>query len=154
MSGETCTHESWEEYGTSRVCADCREHFPPSPPADDVREALDEAFTNAWGFRAKTRSVMERDSARMWFDRGVKAMSEVRPRGTDTPPADDVREVSRSDIADEISGIQVGTGYESTTIGIDAALEAADAILGRFEVRLRGPVTDAEVEAAAREVRP
>lgn len=32
-------------------------------------------------------------------------------------------------IADEISGIQVGSGYESTTIGITAALEAADALI-------------------------
>lgn len=30
--------------------------------------------------------------------------------------------------ADEISGIQVGTGYESVTIGITAALEAARAL--------------------------
>ncbi|WP_417540765.1 hypothetical protein [Microbacterium maritypicum] len=32
-------------------------------------------------------------------------------------------------IADEISNIQVGSGYESTTIGITAALEAADALI-------------------------
>lgn len=30
--------------------------------------------------------------------------------------------------ADEISGIQVGTGYESVTIGITAAMEAARAL--------------------------
>lgn len=35
----------------------------------------------------------------------------------------------RSRIADEISSIQVGSGYESTTIGITAALEAADALI-------------------------
>lgn len=35
----------------------------------------------------------------------------------------------RTRIADEISGIQVGSGYESTTIGITAALEAADALI-------------------------
>lgn len=35
----------------------------------------------------------------------------------------------RTRIADEISNIQVGTGYESTTIGITAALEAADALI-------------------------
>lgn len=35
----------------------------------------------------------------------------------------------RSRIADEISNIQVGAGYESTTIGITAALEAADALI-------------------------
>ena len=32
------------------------------------------------------------------------------------------------DAAGEISGIQVGTGYESVTIGITAALEAARAL--------------------------
>lgn len=32
------------------------------------------------------------------------------------------------EIADEISGIQVGTGYYSTTIGIDAAKDAAAAL--------------------------
>lgn len=32
-------------------------------------------------------------------------------------------------IADEIANIQVGAGYESTTIGITAALEAADALI-------------------------
>ncbi|QEA30405.1 hypothetical protein FGL91_18740 [Microbacterium sp. CBA3102] len=35
----------------------------------------------------------------------------------------------RTWIADEISSIQVGSGYESTTIGITAALEAADALI-------------------------
>jgi hypothetical protein len=39
--------------------------------------------------------------------------------------ADDLR----TRIADEISSIQVGSGYESTTIGITAALEAADALI-------------------------
>lgn len=33
------------------------------------------------------------------------------------------------EIADEISGIQVGSGYYSTTIGIDAAQEAAVAVM-------------------------
>ncbi len=32
-------------------------------------------------------------------------------------------------IADEIASIQIGSGYESTTIGITAALEAADALI-------------------------
>lgn len=32
------------------------------------------------------------------------------------------------DAAGEISGIQVGTGYESVTIGIDEAMEAARAL--------------------------
>lgn len=35
----------------------------------------------------------------------------------------------RDEIADEISGIQVGSGYYATNIGIDAAREAADALL-------------------------
>src|SRR5690606_21706700 len=35
----------------------------------------------------------------------------------------------RDEIADEISGIVVGSGYYSTFIGIDAAQEAADAIM-------------------------
>jgi hypothetical protein len=35
----------------------------------------------------------------------------------------------RTRIADEISNIQVGSGYESTTIGITAALEAANALI-------------------------
>ena len=42
---------------------------------------------------------------------------------------DDEREAMRSDIADEISGVEVGSGYESTTIGIHAALEAADLLI-------------------------
>lgn len=44
-------------------------------------------------------------------------------------------QATRSDIADEISGVQVGHGYESTTIGITAALEAADLIKAAFDVR-------------------
>jgi hypothetical protein len=36
------------------------------------------------------------------------------------------------EIADEISGIQVGSGYYSTTIGIDAAQEAAAALMPLF----------------------
>lgn len=35
----------------------------------------------------------------------------------------------RDELADEISGIVVGSGYYSTFIGIDAAQEAADAIM-------------------------
>lgn len=41
----------------------------------------------------------------------------------------------RSDMADEISGVQVGSGYESTTIGITAALEAADLLLASPVIR-------------------
>lgn len=35
----------------------------------------------------------------------------------------------RDEIADEIAGVVTGEGYYSTTIGIDAAQEAADAIM-------------------------
>lgn len=42
--------------------------------------------------------------------------------------SDDAAE-NRIALADEISGVAVGSGYESTTIGIDAAMEAADLIL-------------------------
>ncbi|WP_282847197.1 hypothetical protein [Microbacterium oxydans] len=35
----------------------------------------------------------------------------------------------RTRIADEISGIQVGSGFYSTSIGSDAALEVADALI-------------------------
>lgn len=38
-------------------------------------------------------------------------------------------EEDRETIAGEISGVQVGVGYESTTIGITAALEAADLLI-------------------------
>ena len=38
-------------------------------------------------------------------------------------------EEDREAIAGEISGVQVGVGYESTTIGITAALEAADLLI-------------------------
>lgn len=51
------------------------------------------------------------------------------------PVPQDNPEAARSDIADEISGVQVGHGYESTTIGIAAALEAADLIKAAFDVR-------------------
>lgn len=40
---------------------------------------------------------------------------------------------SRNEIADEVSGIQVGSGYYATLIGRDAALEAADAVLALFK---------------------
>ncbi|WOF23821.1 hypothetical protein N8K70_03835 [Microbacterium betulae] len=51
--------------------------------------------------------------------------------GAPTAPA------TREAVAEEISGIVVGTGYYSTTIGIDAARESADALLARFEIRER-----------------
>ena len=57
----------------------------------------------------------------------------------------------RTAIADEISGIVVGSGYESVTIGIDAALEAADALLasGVFTGGLTpGGLTADEFDAA------
>lgn len=38
----------------------------------------------------------------------------------------------RMQIADEVSGIVVGSGYYSAPIGIDAALEVADAVLSLF----------------------
>ena len=40
---------------------------------------------------------------------------------------------SREEIADEISGVVVGSGYYSTQIGREAALEAADAILALMD---------------------
>lgn len=49
--------------------------------------------------------------------------------------------------ADEISGIQVGTGYESVTIGITAALEAARALADAG--LLVSPEHDAAVAAKA-----
>ncbi|MEN3123255.1 hypothetical protein [Janibacter sp. LM] len=49
--------------------------------------------------------------------------------------------------ADEISGIQVGTGYESVTIGIDAAREAARALDAAG--LLASPSHDAAVAARA-----
>jgi hypothetical protein len=57
------------------------------------------------------------------------------------------REALRLEIAGEISGIQVGSGYESVTIGITAALEAADAVLAL----LGRSVLAGEQEQAARE---
>lgn len=51
------------------------------------------------------------------------------------------------DAAGEISGIQVGTGYESVTIGITAALEAARALDAAG--LLASPEHDAEVAAKA-----
>lgn len=62
-------------------------------------------------------------------------------------PPDDEREA----IADEISGIQVGSGYESVTIGITAALEAADAIMASpvWRNRHRGPITEAVERAVS-----
>lgn len=54
--------------------------------------------------------------------------------------------------ADEISGIQVGSGYESVTIGIDAAQEAARALADAG--LLVTPEHDAAVAAKAlREMR-
>lgn len=52
----------------------------------------------------------------------------------------------REEIAGEIAGIQVGTGYESTTIGITAALEAADAILTRYTVTEKGREITVNIE--------
>ncbi|GAB2699523.1 hypothetical protein BKA24_001813 [Microbacterium marinum] len=58
---------------------------------------------------------------------------------------DDEREALRSDIADEISGVQVGTGYESTTIGITAALEAADLLIAAgYRKHPEPEITEAE----------
>lgn len=72
-------------------------------------------------------------------------------------PTDD----DRMAIADEISGIAVGEGYYSQTIGINAALEAADAVLAagfrrpiheettpsvRGHVRALTGATDAELD--------
>lgn len=44
----------------------------------------------------------------------------------------------RDRIRDEVSGIQIGTGYYAQTIGIDGGREVADAIL---------PIVEAELEA-------
>lgn len=44
---------------------------------------------------------------------------------------------TRGAVADEISGIVVGSGYESVSIGITAALEAADALLAAFTITER-----------------
>lgn len=52
-------------------------------------------------------------------------------------------------IADEISSIQVGSGYESTTIGITAALEAADALIAAGVV-----AEEPEWEYARRGIQP
>lgn len=62
---------------------------------------------------------------------------------------DDEREALRSDIADEISGVQVGVGYESTTIGITAALEAADLLIAAdYRKHPEPEITEEMVEAA------
>ena len=53
----------------------------------------------------------------------------------------------RDEIADEISGITVGSGYYSTTIGIDAAQEAADAIMPLIR-RIQAEAWDAGFEKA------
>lgn len=59
----------------------------------------------------------------------------------------DQNENLRQDMADEISGILVGTGFELTTIGISAALEAADALIAAGYGKL--PAADAERQARA-----
>ena len=41
---------------------------------------------------------------------------------------------TRYDIADEISGVVVGSGYYSTQVGTDAALEIAEILMGEFEI--------------------
>lgn len=43
-------------------------------------------------------------------------------------------EVTRYDIADEISGVVVGNGYYASNIGIDAAWEIADILLNEFTI--------------------
>lgn len=55
----------------------------------------------------------------------------------------------RQDMAGEISGIAVGSGYESTSIGITAALEAADALIAAGYGKQSEPeITDEMVRAA------
>ena len=41
---------------------------------------------------------------------------------------------TRYDIADEISGVVVGSGYYASTLGIDAALEIAEILMSEFEI--------------------
>ena len=53
-------------------------------------------------------------------------------------------EEDRIEIADEISGVQVGVGYESTTIGITAALEAADLLIAAGFRRTPTPAPDVQ----------
>lgn len=125
----------------SEAMCDARQALEATMAMQELREALAEVIEKAETGKFNTDSLIEEFLAefsvkRPYFDQ-----------------ADDVREATRSDIADEISGIQVGTGYESTTIGIDAALEAADAIRAAFEVRPRGTVTDAERDRATDAVR-
>jgi hypothetical protein len=65
-----------------------------------------------------------------------------------SPPTDDVREALANVIAD-------GEGHPSfprpkNFPPLDGDYRAADAILAAFEVRPRGPVTDAEVERATK----
>ena len=46
---------------------------------------------------------------------------------------------TRSDIADEISGVVVGSGYYSNPVGIDAALEIAEILMSEFEIGWKEP---------------
>lgn len=58
-------------------------------------------------------------------------------------------EEDREAIAGEISGVQVGVGYESTTIGITAALEAADLLIAAGFHRTPAPASDVQIRAEA-----
>ena len=59
-------------------------------------------------------------------------------------------EEDREAIAGEISGVQVGVGYESTTIGITAALEAADLLIAAGFHRTPTPAPSDDVRSRAR----
>lgn len=104
---------------------DASGRLPVSPPADDVRELIAEARR----FQSfKTFQYPETDLIRRLAD-----ALEVHPRGTVTPPADDVR-------------IATIRAFSEAAYGTDPIATRADRFLRDFEVHPRGTVTDAEAQ--------
>lgn len=119
---------------------------PPRPrdSSDDERESLALALLAPRWPNGEFLAGITAKTIPMLVD-AIQAAGFRRNRGRG-PITDDERQA----IADEISGIQVGSGYESVTIGIDAALEAADVILASpvWRNRHHDPITHEAVDLA------
>jgi len=118
-----------------------------APPADDVSEAAEAAAEAKYPMGVSTMGWSYEDAAEYngrheGFIEGFLAAAGVRPRGTATPPADDVREALALAIQ-KAEDAGLGANGWSRRPG-PGQLRAADAILAAFEVCPHGTVTDTE----------
>lgn len=95
-------------------------------PTDDERESLVQKLEDEVSYRVRTAVALFK-GGHAFEAQVTEGRASVRKiaagfRRSEVPEL-------RIRIADEISNIQVGSGSESTTIGITAALEAADALI-------------------------